>query len=111
MMRQESAGRCDAVSSAGASGLMQLMPDTARALGVSGAHIFDPYWNIWGGIKYIRQLSSQLAGYGYKGVQYVLAGYNAGPGAVIKYRGIPNYPETVDYVNKIRRNLRELKKA
>lgn len=108
MMRQESSGYANAVSNKGASGLMQLMPDTARGLGVPLAKIFDAQWNIWGGIKYIKQVTAQLRARGYEGVQYVLAAYNAGPGAVFKYKGVPRYNETMNYVERIKSNIGEL---
>lgn len=84
-----------AVSPAGACGLMQLMPDTARGLGVSD--VFCPYQNIAGGARYIRY---QLDAFN-NNVAFALAAYNAGPGAVIAYGGIPPYQETVNYVNMI----------
>ncbi|QNM81717.1 lytic transglycosylase domain-containing protein [Sphingomonas sabuli] len=90
---QESRGRVDAVSVKGARGVMQLMPGTAAQLGV---RIDDPADNIRGGAKYLRQ---QLDRFG--SVPLALAAYNAGPGAVLRYGGIPPYAETRDYVSKI----------
>ncbi len=84
-----------AVSPVGAGGLMQLMPDTARGLGVTD--IFSPHQNIAGGTLYIRR---QLDAFG-NNVAFALAAYNAGPGAVISYGGVPPYAETVNYVNMI----------
>jgi hypothetical protein len=84
-----------AVSSKGARGLMQLMPDTARILGVSNP--FDPRQNIFGGVRYLRQLLDQFRG----DVALALAGFNAGPNAVLRYSGIPPYRETRMYVAKI----------
>ncbi len=81
-------------SSKGAQGLMQLMPDTARALGVTNA--FDPRQNIFGGVRFLRQLLDQFGD-----VSLALAAYNAGVTAVARYRGIPPFKETQDYVSKI----------
>lgn len=94
VMRQESGGGRSARSPVGAMGLMQLMPGTARALGVKDP--WDPAQNIEGGVKY---LSQQLRQFG--SVEKALAAYNAGPGAVQKYKGIPPYAETQNYVKKI----------
>lgn len=84
--------RCQ--SSAGAQGLMQLMPATAAALGV--ANPFDPVQNIHGGCRYLR---AQLDAFG--SVRLALAAYNAGPGAVRRYGGVPPYPETQRYVRRV----------
>ena len=83
-----------AVSPKGAEGLMQLMPGTARMLGVSNS--FDPAENIEAGVKYLRYLQSV-----YQDDRLALAAYNAGPKAVDKYKGAPPYPETQDYVNQV----------
>lgn len=90
---QESRGRMSAVSNKGARGVMQLMPGTALELGVDARSLSG---NIRGGAMYLRQ---QLDRFG--SVPLALAAYNAGPGAVIRYRGIPPYRETRDYVAKI----------
>lgn len=91
----ESAGRSDAVSSAGAQGLMQLMPPTAARFGVTDA--FDPIDNIKGGTAYLDWLLSEFD----NGVIFALAGYNAGEGAVRNNNGIPPFAETRAYVPKV----------
>jgi soluble lytic murein transglycosylase-like protein len=95
VIQAESNYDADAVSSAGAQGLMQLMPATARSLGVTDA--FDPAQNINGGVKLLSQLLNQYDG----NVKLALAAYNAGPGAVAKYDGIPPYQETQKYVSRV----------
>ncbi|HEX3746006.1 MAG TPA: lytic transglycosylase domain-containing protein [Bryobacteraceae bacterium] len=88
-----------AVSPKGAQGLMQLMPDTARRFGVANA--FDPIDNIQGGTRYLKYLLTL-----YKGdYKLALAAYNAGEGAVEKYGTVPPYPETVNYVAEVGREL------
>lgn len=89
----ESRGRSDAISRKGARGIMQLMPGTAAELGVDPS---DPIANINGGAAY---LARQIATFG--SVPLALAAYNAGPGAVMRYRGIPPYAETRAYVTTI----------
>ena len=86
------------VSHAGASGIMQLMPGTAKSLGVK--NVFDPYENIMGGAKLLRD---NIRSFG--SVPLALAAYNAGPGAVKKYNGVPPYKETQNYVKKIMADL------
>ncbi len=90
--------KCDtmAVSKKGAQGLMQLMPATAKELKV--ANVFDARDNVVGGVKYIKGL---IASYG--NLRLGLAAYNAGPGTVHKYAGIPPYRETRNYVEKVLR--------
>ncbi|WP_244433547.1 lytic transglycosylase domain-containing protein [Azospirillum sp. B506] len=92
----ESGYRVDVVSNKNAQGLMQLIPETAERFGVSNP--FDAEQNLRGGMKYLRWLLAYFDG----NVAYALAGYNAGEGAVLQYKGIPPYRETQDYVTKIR---------
>lgn len=93
----ESAFQPDAVSSKNAQGLMQLIPATARRFGVRDA--FDPADNLRGGMAYLRWLLTHFEG----DVTLALAAYNAGEGAVKRYRGVPPFAETRRYVRKIRR--------
>ena len=94
--RRESAWNAKAVSHVGACGIMQLMPETARYLGVT--NVFDPRENIFGGARYLRTLLDTFNG----DLDLTLAAYNAGPGAVAKYRGVPPYRETKAYVAAVR---------
>jgi len=95
VMAVESGGDTFAVSPKGAAGLMQLMPATARSLGVSD--VFDPDQNLRAGIAHLKGLLARYHGdYG-----LALAAYNAGQGAVSKHKGIPPYRETTDYVVKV----------
>jgi hypothetical protein len=106
--QQESRGNPKAVSPKGAIGVMQIMPATARGLGVRDPRaLFDPATNIDAGARYLRQLLDQ-----FKDPRLALAAYNAGPGAVQRYGGVPPYRETqgytrsiLDQVNGTRRNL------
>jgi soluble lytic murein transglycosylase-like protein len=95
IMHRESSFKKFAVSYKGARGLMQLMPATAVRFGVRD--IFDPAQNIEGGARYVRFLLDRFGG----DVRLALAGYNAGEGAVDKYRGVPPYSETQEYVRRI----------
>jgi soluble lytic murein transglycosylase-like protein len=94
--RRESAFSETIVSDKGACGVMQLMPATARYLGVT--NVFDARQNISGGARYLRTLLDTFGG----DLDLALAAYNAGPGAVQKYRGVPPYRETQAYVAAVR---------
>jgi soluble lytic murein transglycosylase-like protein len=91
----ESGGNPKAISRKGALGLMQLVPSTAERFGVGNA--FDPAQNLEGGASYLRQLLDRYNG----DLTKSLAAYNAGEGAVERFGGVPNYPETRAYVQKV----------
>lgn len=105
VVRAESGGQVKAVSRAGARGLMQLMPDTANAMGVDDA--FKPDENIAGGTAYLDALLTRY----HDNLALALAAYNAGPGAVDKYHGIPPYRETREYVARVIREFNHRKMA
>ena len=105
-MSQESSFKPHATSNKGASGLMQLMPATAKRMGVK--NIYDPQQNIEGGVKYMRLLLDMFEG----DINLALAGYNAGEAAVIKYgHRIPPFNETQDYVQRISARYRAISKS
>lgn len=95
IIEAESDFNVHAISRTGARGLMQLMPETAARYGVRD--IFDPEQNIWGGARYIRDLLEKFN----QDIPLALAAYNAGENAVVRYGGIPPFPETKEYVQKV----------
>ena len=105
VVRAESGGQVRAVSRVGAQGLMQLMPGTASAMGVADA--FQPEQNIAGGTAYLDALLTRY----HDNVALALAAYNAGPGAVDKYHGVPPYRETRAYVARIIREFNRRKQT
>jgi soluble lytic murein transglycosylase-like protein len=86
-----------AVSPKGAQGLMQLMPATARMHNVW--RVWEPRQNVEGGVRHLRQLLDRYSG----NIRLALAAYNAGEGAVATHRGVPPYPETIEYLNRVLR--------
>jgi len=101
VIRAESNYDAFAISSAGAMGLMQLMPATALQYGVG--NVFDPAQNIEGGVRYLKDLVALYAGK----THLVLAAYNAGQEAVRRYKGVPPYPETRSYIAGIMRSYKK----
>jgi soluble lytic murein transglycosylase-like protein len=105
LVKQESGFNPTAGSSAGARGLTQLMPATAAGLGVTD--VLDPIQNLDGGAKYLRQQLDAFGG----DVTRALAAYNAGPGAVQRYGGVPPYAETQNYVRIVQANAAQYRAA
>ena len=105
IMEAESNFNFHATSPVGAIGLMQLMPSTAASLGVNP---HNPLENIIGGTIYIKNQLGRFKNWGAYSVTDAVAAYNAGPGAVEKHGGVPNYSETVHYVIKVANNYKNL---
>src|SRR5713226_1755996 len=105
MIRAESNYNPFAVSNKGALGLMQLIPSTARRFGV--ANVFDPAQNVEGGVRYLKYLLDLYEGDN----RLALAAYNAGEGTVERYRGVPPFRETRDYVYRVGKALDETREA
>jgi soluble lytic murein transglycosylase-like protein len=105
LVKQESGFNPNAGSPAGARGLTQLMPGTAAGLGVT--NVLDPVQNLDGGAKYLRQQLDAFGG----DVTRALAAYNAGPGAVQRYGGVPPYAETQNYVRIVQANAAQYRAA
>jgi hypothetical protein len=97
MVLTESAFDPVAVSRKGAAGLLQLMPSTARRFGVTSREVFIPEHNLEAGVRYLRWLIDRFDG----DLELALAGYNAGEASVDRYRGVPPYRETHDYIRRV----------
>lgn len=104
VMSRESGGNRYALSKENARGLMQVIPPTAARMGVNPKYLYDPEQNIIAGTWYLRYLTKYFNG----NLDFILAGYNAGEGAVNKYKGIPPYPETKKYVQLVRNRYAQL---
>lgn len=98
VIHAESGGETAAASHAGALGLMQLMPATARAMGVEDP--LDPHQNVLGGARYLNRLLERYDGR----LRLALAAYNAGPGRIEKHGGVPPFPETRRFLERVRRS-------
>lgn len=105
VMETESGFNFNAMSPKGAVGLMQLMPETAKSIGVNP---YKPLENVLGGALYLRMQLNRFAGYGERAVTNAVAAYNAGPQAVINAGGVPNYAETRQYVVRVANNYKRL---
>ena len=113
LVQNESGFHAGATSPVGARGLMQVMPATGRGLGVKDADaLYDPATNLRAGVKFLKSLWGQFTDFSWTSlaginpfesseVKKVVASYNAGPGAVRKYGGVPPYRETMNYVKKV----------
>ncbi len=122
VMKQESQFDPGAHSPAGARGLMQVMPDTGRGLGVRNpANLYDPKTNIRAGVRYLKGMFDEFSSvsmtqlatvnpFADNGVKAAIAAYNAGPGAVKKHQGVPPFRETRDYVVKVLNNYAEYRR-
>ncbi|MFS6937840.1 lytic transglycosylase domain-containing protein [Neisseria animaloris] len=104
VIARESGGRWNATSPKNARGLMQVIPPTAARMGVNPKYLYNPEHNIIAGTRYLRFLSNRYNG----NIDLMLAGYNAGEGAVDKYKGIPPYRETQNYVRLVRNRYAQL---
>jgi len=102
IVANESGFNANATSSAGARGLMQLMPETAASLGVRDS--YDPAQNVRGGARYLRSLLDRFGS-----VELAVAAYNAGPSAVARYGGVPPYEQTRSYVRNVMARYRALR--
>ncbi|MBP5274288.1 MAG: lytic transglycosylase domain-containing protein [Abditibacteriota bacterium] len=110
VITEESRFRANATSRAGACGLGQLMPATARGMGIKNP--YDPVQNIYGTVRYLKSLEERLCGKGFDKLTWndlslILSGYNAGPGRVRRYGGIPPIKETQNYVVKVTNTYRK----
>lgn len=104
VIARESGGRWNATSPKNARGLMQVIPPTAARMGVNPKYLYNPEHNIMAGTRYLKFLSERYNG----NIDLMLAGYNAGEGAVDKYKGIPPYRETQNYVRLVRNRYAQL---
>jgi soluble lytic murein transglycosylase-like protein len=101
VIKAESGYRADARSRVGARGLMQVMPSTAKDFGIK--NLYDPHNNLEAGVQYLKFLLARFPG----DLKRAVAAYNAGPGAVRKYKGIPPYRETQQYVKRVMKNFQD----